>query len=90
VQQIVGHPRQRHRDLGRQILHPRLGLGKHLDVDAGCVHLAQPQRAEIAQPLDRFRVDLIDRAPQGDELGRPEMLFECDDPRVHVVLSVRS
>jgi hypothetical protein len=50
-------------------------MRQHLQIDAGLVHLAQPQRAEIVEPLDfatrpEPQAELLD-------LGVLVMFFEC-------------
>jgi len=54
-QQVIGDAGERQRDIGREILRTRLGLGEHLHVDTGGIHLRQPKLAEIAQPFGRTK-----------------------------------
>src|SRR4249920_3712755 len=55
-------------------------MRQHLQVDAGLVHLLQPPRAEVVQPLEHLRVAHLRAAllEVARYLGVPVMLLERD------------
>src|SRR4051794_41955607 len=57
-------------------------MRQHLEINAGVVHLAKPQFAEIIEPLDQLaRPDCVGAAGRLLDLGVEVMLFERDDVR---------
>ncbi len=83
LQPVVRRARDRGRGLGIEALRRRRGVRQHLQVDAGFVHLADAQRADIVEPLAqrriaRFGPGLLEMARH---LGIEVVLFECDDLR---------
>jgi hypothetical protein len=62
---------------------------KHLDVDAGLVHLAQAKRAHVFQPLAQRPGPRLGAAflPMARDLGIEVVLLQCDYLRLHSVLS---
>src|SRR3954447_3182040 len=57
-------------------------MRQHLEINAGVVHLAQPQFAEIVEPVDQLaRPDRVGAAGRLLDLGVEGMLFEGEDVR---------
>src|SRR3954447_15051592 len=57
-------------------------MRQHLEINAGVIHLAQSQFAEIIEPLDQLaRPDRVDAAGGLLDLRVKVMLFERDDVR---------
>jgi hypothetical protein len=95
---------ERHRLDGIELLHPRVGQGQDLDVDAGGVHVGDPALTDVAQLLDEpgqarrhLRVGtggfgpLLDLAP-GSVHERPGcvVLFKGERAHVHPFLGPAS
>ena len=55
VQPVVGAPCQAYRASASILLHRRRPVRDHLHVDAGLVHLLDPEFAEVLEPLDELR-----------------------------------
>ena len=80
VQAIVRATREAHRELRLHEMRPRRRVRKHLHVDAGVVHLLQPLRAEVLQPLSQLRPRFVGTIV-GDDLAVEVVLFDGDDLR---------
>lgn len=79
-QPVVDAARQRGSLGGCDLLQRGRRVGDHLDVDAGFVHLGEPQVAEVEQPFAQLRRAAgVEAGEMGDEFLVPVMLFEGDD-----------
>ncbi len=79
-QSVIGAARKADRHLGVHLLQAGIGVRQHLKIDAGLVHLLQPQRADIVEPLDQPRRALrIHPGKMLFDLGIEVVLFERDD-----------
>ena len=81
MQMVVGDASEANR-AGRvsHLLHGRSGVGDHLDVDAGLVHLLDSPGSQVFQTLHhRWRPVGVERAVGGADFGMLEVLFQGDD-----------
>src|SRR4029078_1434114 len=79
MEQVVGVTCEPHARLRLEILRCRLYVRDYLHVDAGFIHLAQPQVVKVTQTPPKLGiVQDVMAAPQPAQVGRPEVLFECD------------
>jgi hypothetical protein len=81
IKPVVGAARQGRPGFGIDRLQSGNRMRQDLQIDAGLVHLADAQRAEIIEPFD----DIATRAgtaAQLFDLGVLVMLFERDDIRL--------
>ena len=79
MQEVIGRNCQANR-LGRlEILGGGLHVGDDLHVDAGFIHLGDPQLTQIGEPAAEFGVGQdIMAAPQRAQLRGPKMLLYGD------------
>ena len=90
MQPVVDPARQRHRDVGGDLLRRRRAVGEHLHVDAGLVHLLDAQRAEIEQALVGLaRPPGFDAGEMGGHLRVPVVLLDRDHRTLRLVQHVR-
>ena len=78
MEPVIGTARQGRPSFGVNRLQSGDRMRQHLQIDAGLVHLADPQRAEIVEPLDDITTGAGTAAELLD-LGVLVMLFKRDD-----------
>ena len=83
---VVDAANERRRAVGRQLLRRRRAVRDHLHVDADLVHLLEPQRAEIEQPVHlRSRPAGLQPDVGLGQLGVPVMLLDRDDRTIRLL-----
>ena len=83
---VVDAANERRRALRRQLLRRGRAVRDHLHVDADLVHLLQPQRAEIEQPVHlRSRPAGLQTHIGLGQLGVPIVLLDGDDRTIRLL-----
>ncbi len=88
LEPVVGAARQPHRRLGVHLLHARIGVRKHLHIDAGGIHLGDAALTDIVEAFgDPRRMLRVGTGIMPLYLGIEVMLLQRDDIRLRRHLS---